>query len=870
MNNFEIISRGLTKNNSDISLLKNKVDSLSAKEIKDYVYLNTEALWGLSCDGYGQIMELSQERTQSLFGVNSVKKLYNMLRTNLNGKIVTLKPSEPSGEFIKVKYDSISVLSSSFCNPETFMFGDSCAVTMNFTCTDISPDPYNFVFSFVVAESAFLTGTLEIHKAVNETEFESTINDIRAKLTKVDEVIEENELIVATSLTDLDSRISDILNCTKQEFTEEQKAQARANINAQAELVDAINIKTINGKSIIGGGDLEIKEYDLSKIVDLGIFMGQSNMAGRGVTTTAHPEPAPVVPEGHGYEFKAISDPTKLYNLVEPFGVKENNPNGVTEGTKTGSMVAAFANAYYKYTHTPMVGVSCSKGGSNISQWQPGTAYLNDAIERYNKAKTWLTENGYTIRRSFMVWCQGEADSGLGTPEATYISQTKNTIEEMMKHGVEVCFVVRIGHYDKDYSTKDTDKDNNNMIRIQTEFCRTYKNAVMVSTDFAGMLAAGLMKDDQHYLQEGYNIAGTNAGEHAAFYINTGIEPYMYDVQYDNVYFPYAEVASKQPEYDSSLNVESINAVTNKAITSVINNINFLLSDFGERIQLLEDAGAVGGTVYTISTNLTNVICSNSSTQIVEGRQYNNVLSPKTNFEMVSVQVLMNGEDITETCYSDSRISIPNVTGNIVVIAVAQAIPLLNLDFRVKSLDEYIAEGVVSKNGEISSTHTAEGDKFTAVDSANLVLGKPLTFPTNFEIYLRLKTGEDFNNRYDDTGIGGGLALFNTNGNRPMINFRNEFDETNPYEGMGLQSRLVASGGDSVTITDVTIPTNDDVFHDVILHYENNLVWMTVDGVKSKAVQNDRTSNTVTHLLGYTYYYRPDNVTIACLKIYEV
>ena len=666
---------------------------------------------------------------------------------------------------------------------------------------------------------------------------------------------------------------SDNLICvkyTEQNLTEEQKTQVRENINAQAELIDGINIKTINGKSIVGEGNLEIKEYDLSKIVDLGIFMGQSNMAGRGVTTTAHPEPAPVVPEGHGYEFKAISDPTKLYNLVEPFGVKENNPNGVTETNKTGSMVAAFANAYYKYTHTPMVGVSCSKGGSAISQWQPGTAYLNDAISRYNTAKNWLIANGYTIRRSFMVWCQGEADSGLGTPENTYISQTKATITEMMKQGVEVCFVVRIGHFNKDYSTKDTDKDNNNMIRIQTEFCRTYKNAVMVSTDFAGMLAAGLMKDDQHYLQEGYNIAGTNAGEHAAFYINTGIEPYMYDVQYDNVYFPYAEVASKQPEYDSGLDVESINAVTNKAITSVINNINFLLSDFSERIQLLEDAGAVGGTVYTISTELTHVNCSNSSTQIVEGRPYNNVLFPKTNFEMVSVQVLMNGEDVTDTYYNDSRISIPNVTGNIVVIAVAQAIPLLDLDFRVKSLDDYIADGVLVKNGEISSVHTEEGDKFTAVDTANLLLAKALTFPTNFEIYLRIKTGEDFNNRYADSNTGGGLALFNANGNRPMINFRNNFDGGNPYEGMALQSRLVATGGDSVTITDVTVPTNDDIFHDVILHYEGHMLWMTVDGVKSKIVQNNRTSNTVTHLLGYNNYYRPDNVTIACLKVYEI
>ena len=57
--------------------------------------------------------------------------------------------------------------------------------------------------------------------------------------------------------------------------------------------------------------------------VDLVMFMGQSNMAGRGTASEA-----PVVPKGYGYEFRAISDPTKLYDIVEPFGVNENNANG--------------------------------------------------------------------------------------------------------------------------------------------------------------------------------------------------------------------------------------------------------------------------------------------------------------------------------------------------------------------------------------------------------------------------------------------------------------------------------------------------------------------------------------------------------------
>ena len=39
-----------------------------------------------------------------------------------------------------------------------------------------------------------------------------------------------------------------------------------------------------------------------------------------------------VCQSGHGYEFRAISDPAKLYDVREPFGVNENNAaSGVNE-----------------------------------------------------------------------------------------------------------------------------------------------------------------------------------------------------------------------------------------------------------------------------------------------------------------------------------------------------------------------------------------------------------------------------------------------------------------------------------------------------------------------------------------------------------
>ena len=264
-----------------------------------------------------------------------------------------------------------------------------------------------------------------------------------------------------------------------------------------------------------------------ANVVDLVMFMGQSNMAGRGVAAQS-----PIVPEGHGYEFRAISDPTKLYPIVEPFGKNENNSSsGVTETTKTGSMVSSFVLNYYKVTKVPIVAVSCSKGGTNIGWWQPGGGPLNDAIARHELAKNWLETNGYIIRHDFMVWCQGCSDGDGRTSADDYTQRTKNMIEAMMACGVEKCFLVRIGNHRDDPTMYYT------IIQAQTELCKTYENAVLVSCKLAEMAELGLMKDQFHYLQEGYNIVGKDAGINTAFYINNLKEPTMWDPENDNLYF---------------------------------------------------------------------------------------------------------------------------------------------------------------------------------------------------------------------------------------------------------------------------------------------------------------------------------------------
>lgn len=252
-------------------------------------------------------------------------------------------------------------------------------------------------------------------------------------------------------------------------------------------------------------------------IVDLFLFMGQSNMAGRGICDAAHPETVPTLVENAGYEYRAVSSPGVLHVLSEPFGRHENRRGGIDDGNmKTGSLATAFVNAYYERTGVPVVGVSASKGGSRISQWQPGGAYLSDAVSRLKAAVEFLNCNGYMIRHKFMLWCQGESDGDIARPALEYRQKFHNLLTEIQSCGIEKCFMIRIGNYNgrrkRDYSE---------IMDAQEEIAREEENVLMVSRAFSQMKERGLMKDDFHYFQQAYNEVGREAGVNAAEYVNT-------------------------------------------------------------------------------------------------------------------------------------------------------------------------------------------------------------------------------------------------------------------------------------------------------------------------------------------------------------
>jgi hypothetical protein len=287
--------------------------------------------------------------------------------------------------------------------------------------------------------------------------------------------------------------------------------------------VSGLSIYILKANGIILG---EEKTLEKGNEVDLIMFMGQSNMSGTGES-----EKAPKVIDGAGYEFRAISDPTKLYPLTEPFGEDENKTDGVDdEDLKTGSLVSSFVNSYYSGTGVPVVAVSASAGGSTLHSWRVDGELLPDAINRYNTAKNWLNDNGYTIRHSYMVWLQGESDGNKQTTKDDYITSIKNSVGEMQKNGIEKCFIIRIGIRTEEPGLYDT------IIEAQTELCRDNEDFILISTKAVTLETLGLMRDEVHYTQGGLNLIGEEAGSNAAYYVKTGMTPSLYDYKNDDVY----------------------------------------------------------------------------------------------------------------------------------------------------------------------------------------------------------------------------------------------------------------------------------------------------------------------------------------------
>ena len=256
---------------------------------------------------------------------------------------------------------------------------------------------------------------------------------------------------------------------------------------------------------------------------DLFLFAGQSNMAGRGITCPRFPETAPMVSPEAGAEFRAISDPHRLYPITEPFGVMENNPQGIYEpGMKTGSLVSSFVQTYFTRTQTPVLGVSASKGGSSILEWLPGTPYFQDLCERYQRCMSYIAAHNIGICSRYLLWCQGETDGDHGMSGDEYIRHFSEFWTALRAQGITHCYLIQIGHFNPYLAGPEAEfHDYTGIMAAQHSIAERFPDVTLVSEKFETMLRRGLMKDAFHYYQAAYNEVGAEAATNISEFLRT-------------------------------------------------------------------------------------------------------------------------------------------------------------------------------------------------------------------------------------------------------------------------------------------------------------------------------------------------------------
>ena len=152
---------------------------------------------------------------------------------------------------------------------------------------------------------------------------------------------------------------------------------------------------------------------------------------------------------------------------------------------------------------------------------------------------------------------------------------------------------------------------------------------------------------------------------------------------------------------------------------SVVSSANISISNVTGNIVIT--ASAVTTTNYNVTRNLSNCSCSNSTSSIESGSSYSATIIANDGYTMSSITVTMGGVDVTSTVVSGNRISISNVTGNIVITASATKInysitrnlsncSCSNSASNITSGSSYLATITANSGCEISSITVTIGE----------------------------------------------------------------------------------------------------------------------------------------------------------------
>lgn len=150
----------------------------------------------------------------------------------------------------------------------------------------------------------------------------------------------------------------------------------------------------------------------------------------------------------------------------------------------------------------------------------------------------------------------------------------------------------------------------------------------------------------------------------------------------------------------SALTALSGSTIRDKAVTFVL-SLGFTVAEINAYRRAMIDGNPadITGPTYTITNTLSNCASSNSADSIGINESYAATITANSGYTLdgATVSITMGGTDVTATAYNGGAISIPAVTGNIVItIAAAEKVKVNLFD---KNDSDVVLRGRINSSG---------------------------------------------------------------------------------------------------------------------------------------------------------------------------